>query len=66
MLRECDLYVFDRLCTGVSDEKPPAFSGQPWMAASKLRSPEKVEEQERAWRRATGVFQSDTPVQKTI
>jgi hypothetical protein len=24
--------------------KPPTFSGQPWMAASKLRSPEKAEE----------------------
>jgi hypothetical protein len=33
-----------------SDEKRPAFSGQPWMAASNLRSPEKVDEQERAGR----------------
>jgi hypothetical protein len=32
----------------MGDEKAPTFSGQPWMAASKLRSPEKVAQQERS------------------
>ncbi|MBV8068085.1 MAG: hypothetical protein JO113_08905 [Candidatus Eremiobacteraeota bacterium] len=44
-------------CSDMVYEKRPVFSGQPWMAASKLRSPEKMDEQERAWKRATGVFE---------